>query len=113
WSNTRLLLGRRLSTNIAELAAEDNRFHCRVKAVFVGGEFLLHFLQQRFVRKLHLAAQSVAKQFAAELANDVLPTIVDQVFSQTVKALDRFALKQRCSCVGQLRTEAAYRIVLL
>ena len=54
--------------NFAELPAADDAFQRGVDPVILGFQLGLHVGQERFVRKLHLAAQRVAQQLAAELS---------------------------------------------
>ena len=71
-----------------ELRTLDNHIDDRRKTVAVFREPLLHFGEQRFIRELHFPSEGVAQQFAAELAEDGLTTLLQEVFPQALQTVD-------------------------
>ena len=71
-----------------ELRTLDNHIDDRRKTVAVFWEPLLDFGEQRFIRELHLPAEGVAQQFAAELAEDGLTTLLQEVIPQAFQTVD-------------------------
>ena len=70
------------AANAAKLVAGDDRVNRHTETVVIIFQIVLHFRQKKFVRKLHLAAQSEAKQFFAELSHDIVFTLHQQVLAQ-------------------------------
>ncbi len=65
------------SANLSELLAQHNLLNGYLEAEFVGFQFDEHLIDQRLIRELQFAPESEAKQFAAELTDDVVTTFGD------------------------------------
>ncbi len=66
------------------IAAAEDGFQRGVDPVIPGFQLGLHVGQQRFVGELHLAAERIAQQFAAELPEERVAPDGEQIVSQTV-----------------------------
>src|SRR4051794_4269128 len=51
-------------------------------------ELRFEVIEQRFVRELHGASERVAEKLSAELANEGVPALREQIVSQPVDAFD-------------------------
>ena len=74
---------------------------------------MVHVIQKLFVGKLDFAAEGEAEEFAAELADDVVPALSQQVVAQPGHAFDVRSAEQRRFCVDQHWSESAEHVVLL
>src|SRR5439155_21862090 len=90
-----ILIGHLLAANLAELAALDNCFGLRGKLILVLAQLALHLSQQWFVRQLHTATERIAKQLPAELSQECVLPLREQVLTHPVNTLEGGAVHQR------------------
>ena len=88
------------TAHFAELRAADDQLDGGTDVVIAGFELSEHGDDQRLVRKLHAAPQGIADQFSAELTEEIIAAVVEQVTAQAVKAIDTGAVWQNDFRVG-------------
>ena len=88
------------TAHFAELRAADDQLDGGTDVVIAGFELGKHGSDQRLVRKLHAASEGVADQFSAELTEEVVAAVLEQVTAQAVKAIDTGAVWQNDLRIG-------------
>ncbi|MFT5094776.1 MAG: hypothetical protein ACI93T_003618 [Porticoccaceae bacterium] len=67
---------RKLTTaDLSKLVARDDRLDRNVKSVFIILQTLLHFGNERFVRKLDFTTEGEPQEFTAELTDNVVSSL--------------------------------------
>src|SRR5216683_826548 len=116
--NRSIFNGHLLSTDLTELPAAYNGFYRGAEPVVLGLQLVLHFRQQRTVRKHHSAAEGITEQLAAELSQDDGPFLVEQIIAQSLGVIHRRAVEDFCPrfnwpAAEVLGTQPAYGIASL
>src|SRR5262245_23576094 len=84
------------TADLAELPTQYNRFNRDGEAIVIRFQPLLHLLQQRLIGKLHAAAECVAQELAAKLADDGVAPRVQEVVAQARQTVDFLAVRGFC-----------------
>ena len=88
------------TAHFTELRAADDQLDGGADVVIAGFELGEHGSNQRLVGELHAASEGVADQLAAELTEEIIAAVLEQVTAQAVETIDTGAVWQNDLRIG-------------